>query len=123
MKNKLKELDLKLTELAGYMDISRPTLYKFLEMYVEGETADLRKDVQELFDYINRDDVSTKKQVLRFILHKDKSSKGRASPVVIETYDEDPKMKKILKLIKGMSEEEKNHLIKYIELISKGGRE
>ena len=121
MKEKLKNLDLKLTELAGYMNVSRPTLYKFLEMYIYGEQEKLKEDVLDLFNYIDRDDVVTKKQVLRYILQKDNSSKGRASPKRNRRKVEDPKLVKIDQLIRNLNDKQKEHLINYIELITREG--
>ena len=82
MKEKLKGLDLKLTELAGYLNISRPTLYKFLEMYISDNQYSLRRDVKELFDFISKKDTISKKQVLKYILDQDKNLHEREGPIL-----------------------------------------
>ena len=53
LEDRLKELDIKKTELANYLDISRPTMYKFIESYDNGEFETINKKVLKLFDYIS----------------------------------------------------------------------
>ena len=68
IKERLKELDIKITELASYLSISRPTMYKFIEMYDEGNKKELLNSICLLFDYVEQNDLIDKKNVVNYIL-------------------------------------------------------
>ena len=53
IKERLKDIDLKITELSDYMQISRPTMYKFIEAYDDGNSSIINKHVLKLFKYID----------------------------------------------------------------------
>ena len=53
MKERLKEMELKITELSDYLQISRPTMYKFIEAYDTGDNSIINKNVLKLFKYID----------------------------------------------------------------------
>lgn len=67
--DRLKELDIKKTELANYLDISRPTMYKFIESYDNGEFETINKKVLKLFDYISNNELIGKNNVINYILN------------------------------------------------------
>ena len=69
MFKKLDLLNIKISELAQYLNISRPTLYKFIELYESNKNL-LRKKYLELFDYINNNLYLTKIDVIKFIIEK-----------------------------------------------------
>ena len=69
MREKLRELDIRLTELAEYLQISRPTLYKFIDMYDNKRYRSIDKDVLGLFKYIDETPDIGKKNVMSFIIH------------------------------------------------------
>ena len=66
--DRLKELDIKKTELANYLDISRPTMYKFIESYDSGDYDSINKKVLKLFDYISNNKLIGKNNVINYIL-------------------------------------------------------
>lgn len=70
IKERLKELEIKITELANYLQISRPTMYKFIDSYDCGNRKEVNKNVQKLFDYIENNSLIGKRQVINFILSK-----------------------------------------------------
>ena len=70
IKERLKDLDIKITELAGYLSISRPTMYKFIDMYDAENKKDLSNFICELFDYIDTNELIDKKNVINYILSK-----------------------------------------------------
>lgn len=70
IKNRLKELEIKITELADYLQISRPTLYKFIESYDEGNKKDIPHSIKALFDYIDDNNLIGKRNVINYILTK-----------------------------------------------------
>ena len=70
IKERLKELEIKITELANYLQISRPTMYKFIESYDSGNKKEVNKNVKKLFDYIEDNPLIGKKHVINYILTK-----------------------------------------------------
>lgn len=69
LEDRLKELDIKKTELANYLDISRPTMYKFIESYDNGEFKSINQKVLKLFDYISDNELIGKNNVINYILN------------------------------------------------------
>lgn len=54
LKEMLKKLDIKITELSDYLKISRPTLYKFIDYYDKNNTKQMDKRLVDLFNYIKK---------------------------------------------------------------------
>ena len=69
MKERLKEMELKITELSDYLQISRPTMYKFIESYDNGDVSTINKHVLKLFKYIDENPLIGKKTVVSYILN------------------------------------------------------
>ena len=69
MRERLKELDIRITELADYLHMSRPTLYKFIESYDQGKTRGIDKNVLDLFKYIENSPYIGKKNVISYIIN------------------------------------------------------
>lgn len=69
IKERLKELDIKITELANYLQISRPTMYKFIDSYDSGKKSEVSNSVLKLFDYIEESELIAKKNVINYILN------------------------------------------------------
>lgn len=68
LRDRLKAMELKITELADYLQVSRPTMYKFIEYYDNAEFDLINKKVLKLFNYINEHELAGKKSVINFIL-------------------------------------------------------
>ena len=68
IKERLKDIELKITELSDYLQISRPTMYKFIEAYDAGDNSGINKNVLKLFKYIDENPVIGKKTVVSYIL-------------------------------------------------------
>lgn len=68
LRDRLRDLDLKITELAEYLQISRPTMYKFIEYYDNYEYELINKKVLKLFNYIMENELIGKKNVINYIL-------------------------------------------------------
>ncbi len=68
LREKFKKIDLKITELADYLQISRPTMYKFMDMYETEDYQNINQKVLKLFDYINDNELIGKKNVINYIL-------------------------------------------------------
>ena len=67
MKTRLRELNIKLTELSEYLKVSRPTLYKYIESYESGNLESIPDNVVSIFKLMEREDV-TKEQVVTFTI-------------------------------------------------------
>jgi len=59
----LKKIGLTLTELSELTKLSRPTLYKYLDLYVEGNGAYIRHDLHQLLDFIEKNPKIEKKDI------------------------------------------------------------
>lgn len=68
LRERLKAMELKITELADYLQVSRPTMYKFIEYYDNAEFDLINKKVLKLFNYINEHELVGKKSVINYIL-------------------------------------------------------
>ncbi|MBR4685950.1 MAG: hypothetical protein IKP04_05415 [Candidatus Methanomethylophilaceae archaeon] len=68
MKERLHDLGIKTTELSTYMKISRPSLYKYIGAYEEGETTGIPTKVLNTFRYIDRHKSLTKEKVISFVI-------------------------------------------------------
>ena len=69
IKERLKYLDIKITELANYLQISRTTLYKFIDAYDSGNKKEINNHVKKLFDYIEKNELIGKKNVINYIFN------------------------------------------------------
>ncbi len=68
IKQRLKDMELKITDLADYLQITRPTLYKFIDMYDSNEFDGINRKVLRLFNYIEKNTLAGKKVVINYIL-------------------------------------------------------
>lgn len=69
LRQRLKDMDLRITELADYLQLSRPTMYKFIECYDNGEFEQINKKVLKLFNYITENELVGKRSVVNYILN------------------------------------------------------
>lgn len=92
MKNKLKDLNLRLTELSTYLKISRPTLYKYIESFENKDYQKIDYHVLDIFKFINKRSTKSKLSVIEYIINKQQISStlmNRINEVI--TSDEDEK--------------------------------
>ena len=68
MREKMREMDLRITELSEYFHISRVTLYKYIDMYESGTKDGIDSKVRDLFDYIEKTPNIGKRNVVNWIL-------------------------------------------------------
>ena len=68
MKEKLRSLGIKTTELSQFMKISRPSVYKYIELYESKEYKQIPEKVLRVFRYIDRYKSITKEQIIAFII-------------------------------------------------------
>lgn len=68
IKKRLKDLEIKITELADYLQLSRTTLYKFIDAYDAKNRKEVNSSVLKLFDYIEKNELIGKRNVINYIL-------------------------------------------------------
>ena len=68
MKEKLRDLGIKTTELSGFMKISRPSLYKYIELYESKEYKQIPEKVFRVFKYVDKYKNLTKEQIIAYTI-------------------------------------------------------
>lgn len=101
IRERFKEMDLKITDLADYLHMSRTTIYSFMDAYDKGNKSVISQKVLRLFDYVMDNPLSGKKNVVSFILSDitndmeriDKAEINAISPIMkyMADYPESPK--------------------------------
>ena len=86
IRERLREMEMKITELADYLHITRPTLYKFIENYDAGDNEGINKNVLSLFDYIENNPLAGKKTVINYILTNLVSEKEMCESAEVAKY-------------------------------------
>ena len=89
MKARMRELNIKMTELSEYIKVSRPTLYKYIESYETGDIGSIPDRVVSLFKLMENPDVS-KEQVITFIITSFSEDGGTDIGEAIRRYVVDP---------------------------------
>ncbi|MDR0522892.1 MAG: hypothetical protein LBG62_00485 [Candidatus Methanoplasma sp.] len=81
MREKMREMDLRLTELSEYLRISRATLYKYIDMYESGKTRGMDAGAKALFDYIENTPDIGKRNVMAYIVNNIAGGRGEGGAV------------------------------------------
>lgn len=68
LRDKLKNLELRITELADYLQVSRPTMYKYIDCYDNAQFDQIDKRILKLFNYICENELVGKKNIVNYIL-------------------------------------------------------
>lgn len=58
----------RLTELADILRISRPTLYRYIELYESGDYDGIRGDILMLFGFISSNPSASKRDVMQYMV-------------------------------------------------------
>ena len=69
LREKIRDLDLRISDLAEYLKISRPTLYKYIDMYEEGNRGTIDTKILNLFDYIQNSKNIGNSNVVYYIMN------------------------------------------------------
>lgn len=67
LRDRLRELDIKIMDLSELLGISRPTLYKCIELYQNNEREKIEASFLHLFDYLKTPYI-TKNSVIAYIV-------------------------------------------------------
>ena len=89
MKARMRELNIKMTELSEYIKVSRPTLYKYIESYESGDLESIPDRVVSLFRLMDRPEV-TKEQVIASIISIFREDEGTETGEAVRRYVSDP---------------------------------
>lgn len=108
IRQKLREMDFKITELAEYLQITRPTLYKFIDDYDSGNFALINKRILKLFNFIENNPLAGKKTILVYILNNLVNEKEMG---------EEDEVSKFTKIKKYILENPSSNKSAFIELI------
>lgn len=65
---RLREMEFKKSELAKYIQVSRPTLDKYIAAFDSGDLDSVSPRARKLFDFITNSPLAGKKSVINFIL-------------------------------------------------------
>jgi predicted transcriptional regulator len=110
MRETLRKLDLKITELADYLKVSRPTMYKYIDAFESGNNSDISPNVLRLFKYIEKNEgLISKRNVVNFVLtntveEEPKTSNGKdvvskLAELINKKGEDSPKVKLIKKIV------------------------
>ena len=89
MKEKLKKINLRLTELAHYLNLSRPTLYKYIDEYEKKELKDIDRKTRGVFDFIKKTSTISKIAVIEYIINQTKDETPEAISSLYKAIDQD----------------------------------
>jgi predicted transcriptional regulator len=84
MREKLKKMELRLTELSNYLDVSRPTLYKYIDDYDHRRYKNIDSMILDVFRFINKKTTISKIQVIDFIIRSQKNKLGLKRSLIDE---------------------------------------
>ncbi|HOI47006.1 MAG TPA: hypothetical protein PLR26_04675 [Bacilli bacterium] len=75
VRDKLREINVRLVELANYLKVSRPTIYKHLENYEEKDFSKIDKITFDLFSYIDNEENLSKPALMNYLIQNIISTK------------------------------------------------
>lgn len=78
MREKIRILDIRLTELADYLKISRSSLYNYIEYYETDNKKSIPTEILNLFKYIDRTRNLSKEMVINYIMTHFCAIEGRS---------------------------------------------
>lgn len=86
-----------ISELSRLTNLSRPTLYKYVEEYENEEISNIPTDILELFNYIYSNEVKNKSDIINYCIKKNKkSSESSVFDKIKMLYNSDEQFKKKL---------------------------
>lgn len=120
IKDRLKEIELKITELSDYFQVSRPTMYKFIDAYDNGEYLIIHQPILDLFRYIDSNSLIGKKSAIAFIIQNTVENKSLDTQSMLKNNDNSIKNQFIeLILTKSDFDDMVEYALKIYPLINK----
>lgn len=123
IKQRLIDLDMKITELAGYLDVSRPTFYKYIECFDKHELRSIPLSIRKLFTYIEGNPLIDKLNVIDYIIKStrkkedtkgQKLTKAKVVSLLKEYCRSNPDDTKLLFIHKILTENKFDFIINYL---------
>lgn len=68
MWTELKTYGIKLTDLSEFLQVSRPTLYRYIELYEKGDTTSFNHKILDLFNFITSPEEKNKAMITSYIM-------------------------------------------------------
>ena len=79
MRKIINNMGLRITEISEILDVSRPTMYKFIEMYESGDKSKIDHNVLKFLEYVERNPKMQKRDILYYALLI-QGGRGRLDP-------------------------------------------
>lgn len=125
IKSRLHDLEIKITELASYLSVSRPTIYKAIEDYDCNRREMINAKILSLFDYIGQNEMIGKGNVIKYILNElpkveDKNSGeiSSLSAIINQFINDNPSSEKTKFLVECVKSQSYDIIIHYFMEIS-----
>ncbi len=102
LSTKLNNLTIRLTELSDILKLSRPTLYKYIELYENGNHKNIINHYKEFFDFIASSNCKDRQDLYLYI-HNGGIENGVKKEIfnLLKETEDKIILKKILKILKG----------------------
>lgn len=125
IKKRLHDLEIKITELADYLGISRPTIYKAIDDYDSNRRELVNAKILSLFDYIGENEIIGKGNVIKYILNelpnvedKNTGEISSALAVINQFINDNPSSEKAKFLVECAKSQSYDTIIHYLMEIS-----
>lgn len=110
IRDKLKESNIKITELSFYLGVSRPTLYNLLEMYTNKDYKSLEKKVFDLLTFIDNTKPLTMPILMNYMINNHVSQNV--------SMDSDDELTKRLKVLQSSNSENDLTKLNFINIVT-----
>lgn len=127
VRDKLKDLNVRLVEIASYLSLSRPTIYKYLEYYEAKEYSKIDKVTYDLFHFIDTEESLSRPALMQYLIsHFAPQTEGRLlsqenklvnhiERLIQSTNDDDLQLIQAIEGILFSDKEDQRKIIKYIK--------
>ncbi len=68
LRERLKDIEIRLVDLADFLEISRPTIYKFIQMYETGHKENIESKLLRFFDFVMTEKQLDKSKTMGYII-------------------------------------------------------
>lgn len=117
MENKIRNLDIRYTELAKYLNVSRPTLYKYIDHFEKKEYSKIDYYVLDILKFIKKKTTISKLQVIDYIIKQKQTDNNRQlNHKIKELIDTKEKEELLIKLLDVFKKEDYEEIIKKINI-------
>lgn len=68
LRERLKEVEIRLVDLADFLQVSRPTAYRFIQMYETGYKDSIEPKLCNFFDFVMQEEQLSKSEAMSYII-------------------------------------------------------